>query len=206
MLDRPLRRITVPALDRLAAIVAGTHVRPGGLTLAGLAVGLGAAVAAGVGRWRFALAAWLVSRVFDGLDGVVARRRDPAGHGDELGGYWDITADFTVYAAFVVGVAVELPDARLAAVATLAAYYVNACAFLAFSSIAERRRLTGGDERSLQFGTGLAEGTETILAYVAVCLWPSHAAGILWVWAAIVAVTAAQRVWLGSRALRATGG
>jgi phosphatidylglycerophosphate synthase len=201
MFDRPLRRVTGPVLDRLADVAAATPVGPGALTLAGLVLGLGSAIAAGAGRWTLALVAWLVSRVFDGLDGVVARRREPGARGSELGGYWDITADFTVYAAFVVGVAVALPDARLAAVATLAAYYVNACAFLAWSSIAERLRLTG-DERSLQFGTALAEGAETIAAYVVICLWPDRAETILWVWAAIVAVTAAQRVRQGSRALR----
>jgi phosphatidylglycerophosphate synthase len=201
MFDRPLRRVTGPVLDRLADVSAATPVGPGALTLAGLVLGLGSAIAAGAGRWTLALVAWLVSRVFDGLDGVVARRREPGARGSELGGYWDITADFTVYAAFVVGVAVALPDARLAAVATLAAYYVNACAFLAWSSIAERLRLTG-DERSLQFGTALAEGAETLAAYVVICLWPDRAETILWVWAAIVAVTAAQRVRQGSRALR----
>lgn len=202
MFDRPLRRVTGPVLDRAAGVLAATPVGPGALTLAGLVVGLGAAGAAGTGRWAIALVAWLVSRVFDGLDGVVARRQGTGGRGSELGGYWDITADFTVYAAFVVGIAVALPEARLAAVATLAAYYVNACAFLAWSSIAERLRVAG-DERSLHFGTGLAEGAETIGAYVVICLWPGRAETLLWVWAAIVAATAVQRVWQGSRLLSA---
>jgi hypothetical protein len=41
---------------------------------------------------------------------------------------------------------------------------------------------------------GLAEGVETIVAYTAFCLLPGRAELIAWVFAALVAVTAVQRV------------
>ena len=62
-----------------------------------------------------------------------------------------------------------------------------------------------GDGRSLRFVGGLAEGTETVIVYVLFCLFPTHAALIAWVFAAAVAVTAAQRIGYGVRILRRPG-
>jgi hypothetical protein len=117
------------------------------------------------------------------------------------GGFVDIMADFTVYGLFVVGVAVAVPSARLACVALLCAYYVNGAAFLAFSSLAERRKLAVGDERSLRFLGGLTEGTETIVVHSLFCLLPGSAATIAWVFAGAVAVTAVGRVVTAVRLL-----
>ena len=59
-----------------------------------------------------------------------------------------------------------------------------------------------GDERSLRFTAGLTEGTETVIAYVAICLVPRHAGAIAWVFTAMVMVTVGQRVALAVRTLR----
>ncbi len=121
----------------------------------------------------------------------------------DLGGFLDIVADFSIYAGFVVAVAVAVPDAQLACVALLTAYYVSGTAFLALSSLVERRGGGVGDGRSLRFVGGLAEGTETIVVYALICLVPSWTLGIVWTFTAAVAVTAVQRVVLGVHTLRA---
>lgn len=191
MLDQWTRAVVAGPLDRLAGVLERRGVRPGAVTGAGFALGVGACVAAGTGRWNVALGLWLANRLADGLDGPLARL-----HGaTDLGGFADILADFAVYAGFVLGVAVAVPDARLACVALLVAYYLSGTAFLAWSTVAERRRRERPDERSLHFVGGLAEGTETILAYVAFCLAPDHAAIIAWTFTALVAVTVLQRLW-----------
>src|SRR5262249_37455883 len=82
------------------------------------------------------------------------------------------------------------------------AYYISGTAFLALSSLAERRRQRLGDDRSLRFVGGLAEGTETIAVYVLLFLLPGHATVIVWAFTAAVAITAAQRVFMGLRLLR----
>ena len=186
-----------PALDRGAAVLDGIGVPAWALTALGLVVGVGACAAAALGRWDLALVLWLANRTLDGLDGPLAR----LGGASELGGMLDFVADFVVYSGFVVGVAIAEPGARLACVVLLATYLVNNVALLSFSSMVERLRLSFGDERSLRFTTGLAEGTETIVAYVLFCLFPSAAAGIAWGFAALVAVTAVQRVALAAQVL-----
>jgi phosphatidylserine synthase len=174
------------------------------LTAAGLVLGLGSATAAAAGWWAAALVLWLVSRLADGLDGPLARRRrGRAGCGDAgAGGFFDITADFAVYGATVVGVAVGAGGALWPFLLVLVAYYVNGTAFLAFSSIAERTGRTIEDGRSLSFLGGLAEGTETIVVHALWMVLPFWAGRIAVVWAAVVTVSAVQRMVAGYRALR----
>jgi len=158
---------------------------------------VGACVAAGTGHWGPALVLWLLNRTADGLDGPLARRRGAT----DLGGYLDLLADFSVYAGFVLAVGIERPEARVACLVLLTTYYLSGTAFLALSPLLERRG-AAGDGRSVVFVGGLAEGTETVLAYVAFCVWPEHAELVAWVFAGMVGVTVLQRVGHGTRALR----
>lgn len=186
-----------PALDAGARLLDRSGAGPGAVTAAGLAVGVGCCVAAALAAWPAALALWLANRLLDGLDGPLARLRGAT----DLGGMLDFLADFVVYAGFPLGVAIAIPDARLAAVALLGSYLLNNVALLSFSSLIERRRIPLGDERSLRFTTGLTEGTETIACYTLVCVVPEHAGSIFWVFAGLVMVTVGQRLALAVRTL-----
>jgi phosphatidylglycerophosphate synthase len=190
MIDQPIRARLAPTLDRAAGSLQARHVPPGLLTAVGLLAGLGACVAAARSAWTAALVLWLINRLLDGLDGPLARRA----RASELGGLLDFVADFVVYSGFVVAVAIARPSSRLACAVLLATYLVNNVALLSFSSVIERLGLELGDERSLRLTTGLAEGTETIVVYVLFCLIPSASTTIAWAFAAMVALTAAQRV------------
>lgn len=198
MLDSRLRTLTAPALDAAGRWLAHAGVPPTALTSAGWAAGAGACTATALRAWPAALGLWLANRLLDGLDGPTARA---GGRSCEAGGFLDIVADFSVYAGIILGLAIAVPQARLACVALLTAYYISGTAFLALSSLAERRRARLGDERSLRFVGGLAEGTETIATYILLFLLPGHAVLIVWAFTAVVAVTAAQRMVLGVRLL-----
>ncbi len=208
MLDGAARRVLEPALARLAAGVDRPWVSPDRITAAGLVLGLGSAAAAALQEWPAALVLWLVSRLADGLDGPLARRRrSRTGEPDAgAGGFFDITADFAVYGAGVVGVAIGTAGAGTAPwepfLLVLLAYYLNGAAFLAFSSIAERSGRRLDDGRSLSFLGGLAEGTETVVVHALWLLFPELAWRIAVVWALVVFLSAAQRMWAGYRSLR----
>jgi phosphatidylglycerophosphate synthase len=202
MLDARMRAMLGPALDAAGRRIAAVGVPPAALTGAGWVAGAGACAATALRAWPVALGLWLANRLADGLDGPTARA---AGRVTEAGGFADIVADFSVYAGVILGLAIAVPGARLACVALLTAYYISGTAFLALSSLAERRRARLGDERSLRFVGGLAEGTETIAVYVLLFLLPGRAVVIVWAFTAVVAVTAAQRVVMGVRFLRAPG-
>jgi phosphatidylglycerophosphate synthase len=191
VLDRQIRTVTGPSLERIGGRLAAIGVSADFLTAAGWLIGVGACVAAALAAWYLALVLWLANRVFDGIDGPVARAKDAA---TERGGYLDVVADFSIYGGFVVAVAVAEPSARLACVSLLFAYYVSGTALLALSSLLEKRRVATSDDRSLRLTGGLAEGFETIIVYSLMCLWPGSAAAIAWVFAGVVTVTAIQRV------------
>lgn len=206
MFDARARRLLGPTLEGAGAQLADRGVQPLTLTAAGWLVGVGACVAVARQAWVVGLVLWLLNRLLDGLDGPVARHRGAT----DLGGFLDIVADFSVYGGFVVGVAVAVPDARLGCVALLTAYYVSGTAFLALSSLVERRGGDGadpagghsGDGLSLRFVGGLAEGTETVAVYALICLVPGWAVGLVWVFTVAVAVTAVQRVVMGVHLLK----
>ena len=48
----------------------------------------------------------------------------------DRGGFFDVVADFTIYGGFVVGVAIAVPEARLACAVLLLTYYVSGTALL----------------------------------------------------------------------------
>lgn len=190
MLDRRARAMVAHPLERAARRLAGAGVSASRVTAVGFGLGIAACVAAATEQWIVALGLWLANRLADGLDGPIARLRGTSA----AGGFADIMADFTIYGGFVLAVAIARPEARLACVALLFAYYVSGVAFLTWSATAEQLRRERPDERSLHFVGGIAEGTETIVAYAAFCLLPEEAELIAWVFAALVAVTAIQRV------------
>jgi phosphatidylglycerophosphate synthase len=190
--------MVAPALDAAGGRLAARGVRAGTVTAVGWGFGAGACVAVGFRWWSLALVAWLANRLFDGMDGALARRRGVT----DLGGFFDLLADFSVYAGFVVALAIALPSARVSSAVLLFAYYVSATALLSASALLDRLGTPRTDERSLRLLGGLAEGFETMVVYVAITLVPSAAPGLEWLFAAMVLVTATQRVAVARRVLR----
>lgn len=167
------------------------------LTGIGWLAGVGACVAVGFRLWALALVGWLVNRLFDGLDGAVARRCGVT----DMGGYIDLLADFSIYAGFVVALAFVEPATRMASVALLFSYYLSGTALLAASSLLDRRGIDRLDDRSIKLLGGVAEGLETTVIYVMIMLAPSNAQWLEWTFTVMVLVTVAQRVMWTRRAL-----
>jgi len=180
-LDAPLAR----SAERLSA----AGVSPNTMTSIGLVVGIACCVAVAAGQWWIGLALWIANRLADGLDGPLARSAGPT----DWGGFFDIMADFTVYSGVIVAIGIALPETRVAALAVLMTYYLSGGSFLAFSSLATKRRHEG-DGRSLVFPAGVAEGSETIAAMIIILALPGQAEVLLWVWAGIVGFTFLQRL------------
>lgn len=206
MLDAPVRAVLQRPLDAVAARLDRPWITPDRITVAGLVLGLSGAAAAALAVWPAALVLWLASRLADGLDGPLARRRRARTAGPdatgEAGGFLDITADFVVYGSFAVGVGLGWGGSLLPFLMVLLAYYINGATFLAFSSVAERTGRRLDDGRSLSFLGGLAEGTETVLVHSLWVLLPAFAGPLAWGWAALVLLSGAHRMVTGYRILR----
>jgi phosphatidylglycerophosphate synthase len=200
LLDAKLRPLIDPPLNAAGRVLAGLGVTANGLTFTGLAFGLAAAAAISFGYIGWGLALILANRVCDGLDGAVARVRGPS----DLGGYFDIVADFAFYVAIPTAFGILAPANTLPALVLVASFVLTGVSFLAFAVIAAKRgaETTAHGRKSFFYSTGLAEGTETIAVFIAMCLAPGWFAGLAYGYAALCVLTVFQRSAMAVRAFR----
>jgi phosphatidylglycerophosphate synthase len=193
MLDAPIRRLIDPPLNRWGKALARRGIGADTVTLAGLGLGLLAALLIALGQSLAALLPLLASRLADGLDGAIAR----ATRRTDFGGYLDITADFLFYGAIPLAFVLADPAAHGAAGAFLiASFYFNGASFLGFAILAERRgnSTTARGLKSFFHAGGLLEGTETILFFVVLCLFPGAFSPLALVFGALCFLTGGLRI------------
>ena len=191
MFDAKLRPLIDPPLNRAGRALAGIGVTANMLTFAGLALGLGGAVAIALGHVWAGLALIVANRVLDGLDGAVARATKPTA----LGGYFDIVADFAFYVSIPLGFGVMASSNTLPALVLVSSFVLTGVSFLAFAvTAAERGEQTQAHgAKSFFYSTGLAEGGETIAVFIAMCLFPAWFGAIAYGYAALCVLTVFQR-------------
>jgi phosphatidylglycerophosphate synthase len=201
MLDKHIVPVIKPVLKQVAKTLGDAGLRADQTTIIGFLLGLLAVFFAALGMTVTALVMLLLNRLADGIDGELARLQQPT----DAGGFLDITLDFIFYAMFPVGFAIADPASNALPAAVLVASFVGTGAsFLAFSSMAEKRNISHPEfgYKGLYYLDGLAEGTETIICFVLMCLLPQYFAFIAWLFAAICIVTAINRVVFGYLTLK----
>jgi len=199
MLDATLRRIVDPPLDRIGRRLAAAGIAANAVTVAGFAVGLLAIPLLAAEWYGLALAAILINRLADGLDGAVARHTTLT----DFGGYLDIVCDFIVYAGVAFGFALARPENAVSAAFLILSFVGTGTSFLAFAILAAKRGLASEarGRKSLYYLGGLTEGTETIAVFVAFCLFPSAFIPLAYVFGALCWLTTAARVVTARRSL-----
>jgi phosphatidylglycerophosphate synthase len=201
VLDRAIQQVLTPVLARIARGLVRAGIGADTLTFIGFAIGMAAAVAIALQHFMAGLVLLLLSRLMDGLDGAVARLTRPT----DRGGFLDITLDFLFYASIPLAFAVADPAQNaLPAALLLASFMGTASSFLAFAIVAAKRELASTEfpDKSFYFLGGLTEATETIAAFVAMCLWPQWFAPIACGFAALCAITTALRIGWGWQRFR----
>ena len=191
MFDAKLRPLIDPPLNRAGRALAGLGVSANMLTFGGLAVGLGGAASVAFGELWLGLALIIANRVLDGLDGAVARVNGPTA----IGGYFDIVADFAFYVSVPLGFGVLAAQNTLPALVLVASFVLTGVSFLAFAVIAAERgeETAAHGSKSFFYSTGLAEGSETIAVFIAMCLFPAWFAIIAYAYAGLCVLTVLQR-------------
>ncbi|MCL6271428.1 CDP-alcohol phosphatidyltransferase family protein [Sansalvadorimonas sp. 2012CJ34-2] len=175
-------------------------ITPDKLTFTGFLIGL-LSVPFLVLEWYIpVLIAVLLNRIIDGLDGALARHRGTT----DAGGFLDITLDFVFYSAVIFGFALANPEQNaLAAAFLLFSFMGTGSSFLAFAIMAEKHQIDRiqFESKSLHYMGGIAEGTETLLFYVAICLWPNLFPELAWFFGTLCFVTTATRIYGGYQTL-----
>ena len=172
------------------------------VTVVGLAIGLLAVPLLAGGCYRTALLAILINRLIDGFDGAIAQHDGPT----PFGGYLDIVCDMAFYAAVPLGFALAAPVNALWAALLLASFVCTAASFLGRAVMAAQHGEADDGahgRKSFFFAAGIVEGTETILAFVLFCLFPSAFPWLAGTFAGLCFWTAAVRV---GQAYRSTYG
>lgn len=172
MLDHILRRLADPPLNRISLSLCQLGVSPNSLTITGFCIGLLAIPAISYHHYYLAMILILVNRIFDGLDGAVARQISPT----DLGGYLDIVFDFIVYSGVVFAFALADHQNALYSALLLFSFMGTASSFLAYAIIAAKRDITTTKRglKAFYYLGGLAEGTETIIFMIISCVWPDY--------------------------------
>lgn len=199
MFDDAFRARFQPAVTPLVAWLARAGVTPNAITLTTFVVALVGAVTVATVDPRAGVVIWLISRVGDGLDGALAR---VTGLTSAFGGFLDITLDMTAYSTMVVAFAVVYPEYAMGWMTVLAGYVIVITTTLALSDAA---RAVGADlgatDRTFQFTRGITEAGETNVVYAIWAFLPAVLPWAIWLWAAALLVTGAQRMILARRTL-----
>lgn len=204
MLDRLALGLLHGPLNRAAAGCVKLGLTADGLTWGGFALGAAAAVAIAWQAYGAGLVLLLASRLCDGLDGAVARLTQPT----DRGAFLDIALDFVFYAMIPLAFALADPARNaLPAALLLTAFIGTGSSFLAFAVLAERRGLSSAayPTKGIFYLGGLTEGTETLIAFIAMCLWPQAFPWIAGVFAALCVLTWVTRIVAGWQVLRDRG-
>ncbi|WP_411291249.1 CDP-alcohol phosphatidyltransferase family protein [Sphingorhabdus sp.] len=197
MFDVALRRLVDPVLVRAAVWFAGARIPANALTVAGAVLGICAAFFIAQSHFTAALVFVVLNRIFDGLDGAIARINGPT----EFGGYLDTICDYIFYIAVPVAFGLIDPANALPALLLIASFTLTAVSFLAFAAISGRRGSEEGAHgpKAFVYSTGLMEGGETIAFFVLFCLFPTFFPTLAVIFAALCVLTVLQRVLLAAK-------
>jgi phosphatidylglycerophosphate synthase len=200
MIDGQLRAIIDPALKPLGQLALSCGLNANQVTIFGFAVGMLCLPLLAFQAYDWALLVLGINRLFDGLDGIVARLSTTT----DKGAYLDIVLDFIFYSAFVLGMTLGLSEQAVSGAFLIFCFVTNGSAFLAFAIFAEKRKIETTDRgpKSLFYLGGLAEGFETICAFVVMCLFPMYFWLIAIVFGCMCLMSASYRIYLATETLQ----
>lgn len=202
MLDKYITPVIKPVLNPVVKKLHGYGITADQLTVVGFVIGMLAVPLLAFEYWLAALVAIALNRILDGLDGELARY---ANQSSSAGGYLDITLDFLFYAAVPFGFILSDPTQNAIAGALLLATFIGTgSSFLAFAIAAEKFDIEKPQfkYKSFYYLNGLTEGTETIVLFIAFCIWPQHFAVLAIVFAIACMVTIFTRIHGGYHTLK----
>lgn len=188
MFDGKFRGPIDKAVKPLGNGLRRTGLTPDHLTIVGLVVGAGAAVAIGAGELRIGLVLVILAALPDLLDGALAKA---SGASSQRGAFFDSTVDRLTDAFLLGGIAWHLASVESAHMSILP------FAVMAVSSLISYQRAKA-ESLGLEAKGGLMERAERIVLICLGLLFDVLLIPILWVMLALTCVTAVQRfvkVW-----------
>ncbi len=140
------------------------------VTICGFVIGLLALNFLAMEMYMTALLCILLNRWFDAIDGAIAKMSQVT----KFGVFLDAALDYVFYGAVIFGFALANPAQNAVAAAFLLfAFSAAACSLLAYAVIAYKDKKAFSLEIDSPFYLGgVAQGFETFIALVVLCLFP----------------------------------
>jgi phosphatidylglycerophosphate synthase len=201
MLDRHITPLIRPAVEAIARSLVRMGLRADHVTLIAFGIGIIAMICIAFRAYFVAAILILLSRLCDALDGAVARQTEST----DAGGFLDIALDFLFYSGIVLAFAFAAPKANaLPAAVLLMSFVGTTSSFLAFAALAAKRGITSMEypDKSFYFLGGLAEATETLIIFIAMCIWPRWFPQLAYAFAILCAITTFTRIVGGYQTLK----
>jgi archaetidylinositol phosphate synthase len=176
-----------PMFNFLARILVRFKIKPNYITIAALAIGLLSAIFIGFNRLLIALILLWISGLLDVLDGSVARLM---GTSSALGAYMDLIFDRMVEAFIILGFAILAPTSYLAYILFYISVIFNFTTFVLAGTL-----FKNVGEKSMHYDTGIAERTETFIAFSLMLIFKNHITLILMTFNAIIFLTGIMRFY-----------
>lgn len=188
MFDGHLRSSVDKAVKPLGDSLRKTRISPDQLTIAGLVIACGAAVAIGSGHLALGLLLVILAALPDLLDGALAKASNTS---SQRGAFFDSVVDRVTDSLLLGGIAWYLAGKESTYVALVPFAVASASSVISY----ERAK---AESLGLSAKGGLMERAERIILLCLGLLFPALLVPILWVMLVLTSITAVQRfvkVW-----------
>ena len=202
MLDEKLNIFFRPILKKFANILIKYKFLPNQITLLSFMLGIFCFIFLSLGFIYTALLFFLLNRIFDGVDGALARLKEPT----DLGGFYDIISDFLIYALLPFGF-ILFDNNNFLSMSLLLTSFIGTCStFLTTAWIFEKKKIKIEQlsQKSFFYSEGLIEGTETIILFIFMFLFYEVANFIAWIFAILCFITSMIRIIKVSKILNSS--
>ena len=157
--------------DNFGGKLAKSGISANVMSVIGFIIGLFAINFISLQMYATGLLCVIINRMFDGLDGAIARQTKIT----DFGVFLDAVLDYIFYAGVIFAFALARPEANaVAASFMLFGFMASACALLAYGVISSKKN-TDMDvlKKSPVYLGGMAQWSETLTAVVIMCVMPS---------------------------------
>ena len=202
MLDQKFNLFFRPVLTKFATILLKHQISPNQITLFSFILGIFCFIFLSLGLIYIALLFFLLNRIFDGVDGALARLKEPT----DLGGFYDIISDFLIYALLPFGF-ILFDNNNFLSMSLLLTSFIGTCStFLTTAWIFEKKKIKIEQlsQKSFFYSEGLIEGTETIILFIFMFLFYEVANFIAWIFAILCFITSITRIIKVSKILNSS--
>ncbi len=192
MLDKKANLFLKPILIPICLNLLKKKFLPNHFTFIGLISGFFCFLFLSIGMVYIAFIFFILNRIFDGIDGTMARLSKPT----DLGGYYDIVFDFFVYALVPFGFILFDQKNYLAMSFLLTSFIGTGSTFLATAWILEKNKSKKKQflQKSFYYSHGLIEGTETIIIFSLMFIFYESANLIAWIFGTLCMITSFIRI------------